>query len=294
LSREKYGDKVTADLKGRAEVELATALRRCTRHAEAEAALVRASQHLAEGTGSESLRARHLTVRGALYGDELRYREAYEALDAAAEQYRRLGDDHNRGQALAIKATYAAQVGDLDDVIEYLTAALPLIDDARDPYVGFAATHNLIHCLILNERFAEARALLRDKAWRYAHAGQLDQAKRLGLEGMIAAGLGEIEVAERVYLESKEAYESLGDAYHVGIVELDLGCLYLERGQIDQARRAALEAAGIFRTLSLPEEGLAAVRLLEDTARARALSAVNLRAIANTLRTGARSVPPQE
>ena len=93
----------------------------------------------------------------------------------------------------------------------------------------------------------------------------MDWVRRRWLEGRIAAGLGELDKAERELLAARGDFEQAGLAFAAAIVDLDLVAVWLRQGRTREICSAALGGlVDAFRRIGVEREALGAVLLLAE------------------------------
>lgn len=285
----RYGVQFVADLLARAWGELGNAYRVADDLVAAEQTLAEASLLAGQGTGAPLLRALLLEFMGSLCGAQRRFSEAFATFDAARALYAESGERQQIGRVLISKGLYTCYANDLDRAIHLLRNGLALVDEEREPQLALAAVHNIVYSLAELGRFLDARALLRQNRERYErHAGAMDLIKRTWLEGAIAAGLGELEMAESCLLEASAGFKAAGARYDHALVSLDLAAIWLRRGETLPARQLVEESALVFRQLGIAREALAALLMLERAFELEVASLALVEPVTSYLRRLAR------
>ncbi len=281
LDPESYSPQLRNDLIGRAWTDLGNARRVLSDHRGAEDAFELAREHIAAGTG-DPLEDAHLHYcRNALRSAQRRFAEAHQEIQAAMVAYRKVGDVHLQGRALVSDAVTYARAGDIDTSIRLHREALPLIDRQREPRVFLAAQHNLVGDLVDIGRPAEALALMEDIRPLYERCGgQIILLRRRWIEAQAAMDLGDHARAEEAFLEVRDAFAAREMPYDVAIASLDLANLYAEQGRTAEIRQLAIDALAVFRALKIDREGIAALILFEQAARAEAVTISLIRQLA--------------
>jgi tetratricopeptide (TPR) repeat protein len=289
LATSRYGAEFVADVQARAWAELGNAYRIANDLAAAEQALAKAAALARRGTGAPVLRALLLEFRGSVFGCLRRFTEAFGTLDAAREIYAQEGEGHQAGRILITKGLYATYANEFERAITLLDQGLAQVEERRDPRLVLAASHNTANALAELGRLSEARALLARNRERYErHGGRMDVLRRTWLEGTIAAGLGELDEAERCLVEVRGAFKRFEVPYELSLVSLDLAAVWLRQGRTQPARQLVEDAAAIFRHLGITREALAAVLVLQRAFELEAASVALLEPVAALLRRLAR------
>ncbi len=259
---------IVRGIQARAWAQLGNAFRISADHAAAEQAFASAEELLAAEPRIVPLdRARVLDQLASLRRDQGRYGEAFRLLDRVVAIFRKLGQWHLLGRALAQKSMVCDEVGDVETEMALLRQALDLLDPQADPRMFLAARHNLILALNQCGRHREAFALLYHTRPLYVEAGDRINLVRLRwLEGAVAAGLGRIERAETAFREVRDAWASLGLGLDAALAALDLAGIYALQGRSADMRRLAEEMLVIFQSLSIQREALAAILLFHQAA----------------------------
>lgn len=277
-----------ADMQARAAMELANALRVADRLWEAEAQIDRASQLLAEGTGSPSLSLRLRDIRASLLSARHCYPEALALLSEIESEHRRTGNRHGAGRSLLAQASLVAQLGDPQEALWILERAKPLIDPAREPDLARIVAHNRLLMLMDAGRFEEALEHLRESEAVLASGGRLDQARGLWARGRIFAVLGRLDLAESALRQAREELAALGTGAHAALAGLELATLLLRRGEREEARRYATEALDIFTGLKIRDPQVEAVLVLGEALREDLLTVGLLQSVSDFLRISER------
>jgi tetratricopeptide (TPR) repeat protein len=280
-----YGERLVADFRCRAAIELGNAYRVADRLDEADKALGEAAELCLQGTGDVQLRARMCDIQASLLADRRRFEAACEALEAVREIHRRTGDSHLAGRALISQGLYTVYQGKPDEAIDLIRRGLQLIDGRRDPELLFVAIHNQARCLMEAGRFREARTLLWTNLQRHGESvGRVNSLKLRWLRAQIDCGLDELERAENGFLEVRRGFGEVGLAYTEALVNLELALLLARQGRTDESRTFALEAAEVFLSLGIRRELLAAVLVLRQALELRVESTALLDSTLDFLR----------
>ncbi len=283
LPEDETPGEIVHGIQARAWAQLGNALRISGDHAGAEESFASADRLIAADPRIASIdRARVLDQCASLRRDQGRYGEAFRLLDRVIGVYRKLGQWHLLGRALAQKAMVYDEVGELEAEMDLLRQALDLLDPQADPRIFLGTRHNLILALNQSGRHREACALMYHTRPLYLEAGDRINLVRLRwLEGLLAAGLGRLDRAEAAFLEVRADWVELELPYDAALVSLDLAGIYALQGRTADMRRLAEEVLGIFHDASIHREALAAllvfhqaaileeagVRLVEDISR---------------------------
>ncbi len=279
-----------ADLRCRTWAELANAQRLIGDLGAAEHSLAIAEMHRNRGTGLPGLAADLLDRGASLMIDQRRFVEAGEYLDRLIALRRALGQPSQVGKALVLQGIAADYREDPGQARRLFLAALDELDPAVDGRLVMIALHNLVDCEILLDRFEEARRAQRALAPLYdCHAGEMDRLKRRGQEGKIAAGLGDLHLAEAIFRENRAAYERQGMPFYVALADLDLAAVWVRQGRFAAVYEVADQLVCSFSALGIGREALASFLLLREAARTEDATIALIRKVAAQLgRGGAR------
>ncbi|MFY9822802.1 MAG: hypothetical protein WAM82_15575 [Thermoanaerobaculia bacterium] len=276
-----------ADLRCRAAIELANTLRVADELDPAEASLQRATELFLLGTQDDLLGARLFDVQASLYAARRHFDLACSSLDLVADVYRRHGDAHLAGRALISKGIYLGYRGDAEEAVRLIGAGLAGLDAGRDPGLVSSSVQTRAWFLVDCGRFLEARAALRDLQQRDL-GGRVNELKVRWLEGHIAAGLHELDLAEHALRQVKEGFEQIGLAYKAALVGLELGAVWLQQDHPDAAEGMALECTDVFLALGVQRELLASILVLRKAAETRGLTVALLHQVIDALQEGER------
>ncbi|HEX2254995.1 MAG TPA: hypothetical protein VHQ65_17145, partial [Thermoanaerobaculia bacterium] len=230
-----HGERLLADLSGRAWCHAAEARRRRGDLAGADECFRQAGE-LLEGSGDPAERAAFFHRFAFLRRDELRHLEAQDLLERAAGLYAESEDGERQGSVLADLGAMLLDRGHLDEALPVLLEALRLIDPLSDPLTAVRLRQSL--------------------AFAFADGGEMDQAawmlaevERLGavdpctalrttwLAGRVAAGTDRPDEAEERFHAARRGFRDTGCLYEALQVAMDLALLYVR-----QQRRTDLKA----------------------------------------------------
>jgi tetratricopeptide (TPR) repeat protein len=270
-----------ADLQARAWAELGNVTRVADDLSVAEAALARALDLSACGTGDPRLLARIMDLTASLYTDQRRFAEARRLLDGVYTIYHRLGDTHSAARALISKGISAGAALQSEEAVGLLQRGICLADAAREPRLIFQAVHSLLWGLLDCGNVAEVEKLWDQVQELYSvYAEGAVALREQWLEGRVAAGLGKDERAERVFLRVRRGFREAERHYDAALVSLDLAAVWLRQGRTTEILESVEEMIAIFRSLDIQREALAALLMLrgaleKDQATAALLQAVS-------------------
>ena len=292
LEPRRYGRALLTDLQARAWAELGNAYRVHDEIHKAERALARAAQLVGRGTGALGLAARVAELTASLRAHQRRFRDAFRELGLAEGLYERDGDPTGVGRVLVSKGLYSGYDGDLDGALLFLQRGLDRLDPEEDSQLRFLALHNIALCRIEQGRFREARTdLFQMLPLYHQHAGRMDWVRRRWLEGRIAAGLGELDKAERAFSAARADFAAAGLVFAAAITDLDLIGIWLRQGRTKEIYRAVGGLVDTFREIGVEREALGAVLLLAEALTRDGMTLDLVEATSHVLRRLERTQP---
>lgn len=288
-----YSTQLIHDLEARCWIHLANTQRILAELPSAEKSLTEADRLLQLGTDDPLERAGYLSAYGRLRIDQRRCLEAVRMLQRSVQLYKRLGDRHQAGCTLVTLAMAQTQLNEPARAIATLRHALDLIEVERDPRLQLFANHNLIDMLCADGRYLEARPLMaRAKGLYERFASPVMRLHQLWLQGRIALGLGQNELAADTLHRAKEGFFELGKIEKAALVSLELALAQLKLGKRNEVAELAQEALETFRALDIPREILAALLVLAEAARDQRLSVALLGEIVRRAQAGSGAEAP--
>lgn len=274
LDRELYRETRVNDLRARAWAVLANAERIVCDFRAAEKSFAKAERLLKGGTGDPLERAHLLLLKASLHGHQQRFQEAFRLLDRVVRIGRRSNDLHLCGKALITKGFLAGMAHEPELSVALLEEGAPLVDPAVEPRLLVAAYHNLMLGLTEAGRVQEASRLMERTRELYLRVGDRMSLIRLGwLEGKIALALGQLEEAERLFLEARRELIQRELGYDTALLSLDLAQVYARQGRGTEMRRLAEEMLPIFQSRNVQREVVSALIVFQ---RAAALEKVTV------------------
>ncbi|HEX6900322.1 MAG TPA: hypothetical protein VF789_11435 [Thermoanaerobaculia bacterium] len=259
-----YGRSVVLDFRARAWAFLGNARRLSFDLTGAEEALDQAESCLEQGSADPMEEARILDLRASLLGDQGRFEQAAEILDAVIDIYNELRESHFKGRAMISKGHFLGFSGWPEDAIRVTRKGLGLLDLNREPRLVLMARHNLAWFLTDCGRAAEARWQL--ERFRHVYSDFRDpwtELRLAWLDGRIAGGLGQLEKAEEILREVRRRFLADGHGYDASLVTLDLAHLYLQKGRTAEVRELAQETFSVFHSKDVHRQALAALEMFE-------------------------------
>lgn len=291
LGPEDHDPRVLADLRARSWAHLGNAHRILSDFRTAEDAFRNALEHLAQGTGSPADASFLGELRIALRLAQRRFQEVDALADEVAQIYRQIGDSHLLGRILIRKGTSRIHQEEWASASRYLRQGLRLVDAQRDPRLHLIGRHNLLFCLLEEDRLDEAREILGKLRAGYSELGDpLNLVRLRWLEGKIALKEGDTAAAELHLNETRQRFLDEGIGYETALVCMDLAKVYADQGRNSELKVLAAAMVPIFQSRDIHEEALAALVLFHQAAEAEAVTLTLVSRLARYLEK-ARSEP---
>jgi tetratricopeptide (TPR) repeat protein len=273
LDPRRYGRDVIADVAARSWAFKGNAHRLQDQHAAAEQAFERARMLLTAGTGDPLAQAEVLSLRASLLIDQRRFDTAHNLLQKSVRIYRDIGESHLEARTL-LKQSHLYEVHNQSALaVGALERALQSIDTEREPLVELIARHNLIGILSKNQRADEARRILEESADLYERfRAPWVERRTIWLEGMIALGLDELELAEERLERARGLYDASGEVYYWALVSLDLALVLAAEQRTAELKALAETLFNTFKELEIHREAFASLLLFYRSAQSEEIS----------------------
>lgn len=245
-----------------------------------------------EGGGDGATRSELDSLEGSLRRDQRRFSEAEALLRRAVLAYRGgEADPIKAARTLITLGSLYREQGKPAQAVRAAEDALELLDSEQEPHLHFYAHHNRTHALCTQGRYPEARAAMSENATLYQrYMDPLSQLRVAWLEGKIARGLGETEVAESHFLVARYGFLKHEIAFDAALVSLELADLYLEVGRTGEVGALAGEMVEVFTRLEVHREATTALLLFSEAAQLERVTAKQV-ADLSTYLTRARRDP---
>ncbi len=270
------------DLLGTAKALEGNASRLFGEYREAEACFDSAHRILETGSGDPIVFAELLSYRVSLLLDQVQLDQAKVVAGQAISIFQKAGEDHQAGTVLIKKGLIEAGLGVPAQAVKSLGKALELLDAERDPQMVLITHKNL--ALYIGEAGDPARGLeVLEKYRSEEHTPERIQIFHTWIEGKMRAKLGEYEVATAALESVRNLFAEQGDAPNAAAATLDLALIHAKAGQLEAVQRVALEALPLLLPLDIPDAALAPLILLEETARAQAVTVTLLQRLQRKL-----------
>lgn len=222
------------------------------------------SQEITEG----EVLARVDELEASLLRDQRRLEDAEQLLERASLLYRRAGSPQASARVLLNLGSVYFHENRLGKACEATERALQRLDSESEPRLYLCARYNLALYLTRLGKPASAVTLLTEDQALYHQSTEPGMRLRLAwIQGDLAALQGDVEKAERLYLEARNGFIRERDAFDVAMVSLDLALLYLGEGRAREVRKLADEMVVLFRAEGVRREALAALLLLNNATR---------------------------
>jgi len=224
-------------------------------------------------------------LEGSLRKDQRRFDEAEDLLGRALALYRLAGWEERLAKVMLILADVHHYRGDPIRAISVVKSALRQIRPAHEVNDYLCARHNLTSYLTSSGCYEEASELLDEDAELFAiHGSPVHRIRREWLVGLVAAGLGQADVAERSFLAARDAFLDRGLGFDAAMVSMDLAALYLRAGRVKEVRSLAEAMIPIFQSQDIHREALAALVMFQEAARREAVTLAFVERLAAYLR----------
>jgi tetratricopeptide (TPR) repeat protein len=283
---EAYDPHWVLDLRARAFAYLGNGLRVLGELRSAEDAFLEAERLLTKSmTGNTRVEAEVWDLKSSLRGNQRRLPEAIELADRALSLYKENRDQHGVARSLLAMAKALQESGELERAIDLLQHLPEELDPAREPDFFRYARYNLLGCLSLAGRHAEAEQLLPEVRRLFRDSAQpLDFVRLRWTEGSIDLGLGRTAQAEAAFREVQKEFLDRMMGYDAALAALDLAALYAQEGRTEDLRRLAGEIMPVFASREVHREAMVALILFQQACVEERLTVKLARHLADFLR----------
>ena len=242
------------------------------------------------GTGNLESKAEILSRESSLRRAQRRLPDALTLLDLALAIYEENQDRQGIGKALLKKAKILQELDDLPMSIELLQEAALKFDPQHERRLLTLARYNLLGCLALAERYAEAEQLLPEvQSLLLEDAQPLDLVRLHWAEGLLHLGLGRLGPAEAAFRGVQREFLARGMGYDAALVSLDLARLYAQEGCADDLKKLASELMPIFESRDVHREAIVALLMFQRACEEERMTVEMIREVAAFLRRERRS-----
>lgn len=262
------------DLKTRAKAYLANAKRARGDLDEADQVFVEVRRSLATGCSNDvDLHAEVNRLEAGLRLDQRRLGDAEQLLDRAVLLHREQRDFKALSRVLIIRSGVRRHADNLAGALEDIHLALEHLSPETDAHLHLCALSNLALYSCDLGHHTEAKRLIDQHRDLYERSlSQLDRIRFSWLEGIIARGLGDVELSRQLLHRARTLYIADEHYFNAALVSLDLALLYLEQGRFQELRQVSLLVEPILRSKGLHREATAALLLFQRAAAADAVT----------------------
>jgi DNA-binding winged helix-turn-helix (wHTH) protein/tetratricopeptide (TPR) repeat protein len=210
-------------------------------------------------------------------------------LERALAAFRLVGDRRRTAMMLNNQGLVRRQQGRLDESEALHLQSYAMREELGDT-MGMGRIRNMLANLYLARGQFEAARESAEEAIEIAHrtSDRLFEATALSHRGSAELELGDLEAAERSFLESRQVFVEIQDRMRVLMSDLRIARVGLLRGQSADAERVAAEVLAAAREARLNAPEIEALEMLGDAARARddvALAEARYREALDTVRS---------
>jgi tetratricopeptide (TPR) repeat protein len=268
LGARDHGEAKVEDLRGRARLYLANALRVASDFTASEELFRSAHVHLAAGTGDPVEYGHLFLLESMLRYAQRRFDDAHQLLDQARDRFESVADTHSVGRVILMRGAVFTLAGESERAIDAHRQALELLDRKRDPRQYQIAQHSMMYCLNEAGRHDEAFKMLEDV--REGYRGTRDRMLLLRLtwtEGRIELARGRLVEAEAAFSAVRNAFIQEDIPIEVALASLDLALVYYHQRRTTEMKELAVQMLTVFRSLRFQREAIAALMLFQRAAQ---------------------------
>lgn len=200
--------------------------------------------------------------------------KAQELLKRSVSLYLLAGTREKAAHPLLTLGRLHNAAGDPLAAVEVTRGAVKIMNPTEEPRLFVFAHLNI--ALFLHEagRHAEAmEALTEASEQARSFPDAYTQVRITWLEGKLAAALGDLDRAEKTFLEVRENLIARRQRYDAAMVSLDLALLYLRQNRTADLMTIAEEMHALFTAEEVLREALAALLVFQEAARKEQLTA---------------------
>jgi tetratricopeptide (TPR) repeat protein len=158
--------------------------------------------------------------------------------------------------------------------VEVTRGAVKIMNPTEEPRLFVFAHLNIAFFFHEAGRHAEAmEALTEASEQARSFPDAYTQVRITWLEGKLAAALGDLDRAEKTFLEVRENLIARRQRYDAAMVSLDLALLYLRQNRTADLMTIAEEMHALFTAEEVLREALAALLVFQEAARKEQLTA---------------------
>jgi len=224
-------------------------------------------------------------LEGALRKEQRRFVLAEELLTRAVTLFGLVGAEERIASVLMTLSAMYFHRGLPTEAAETVQRALGKISLKADPRLYLCGRLNLSLYLTEAGKHEDGDRLLAEDASLYNEYGDdWLLLRRTWLLGKIAAGRGQIEVAEDRLREARDGFIVRGVGYDAAMVSLDLALLYLTEKRTAKVKQLAEEMLPIFEAQDVHREAVSALILFQDAAHREVATIASVKKLAAYLR----------
>ncbi len=247
IEKTPYGPDFLSDLRVRTWAALANAYRVNELYRYAEAAFRQARKLLDEGTGDLMLRAHIDDLEASLRKAQRRFSEAYELHDEAFEAYRKLGERHLSGRALASKGITLWLSGKPKAAVDALRRGIALLDPRCDPKLVLTAQHDLLTALVdAGDLHGAVRLLVQSGLREKLADDPLNRLRVRWVEGKILARQKRYAEAEQIFAEVRTGFREQKLEYVAVVAGVDQTIMLVRQKKLHEAHLVAHDLSIVF------------------------------------------------
>ena len=228
-------------------------------------------------------------MEASLRRDQRRFEDAELLLTRSILLYQLARAPAEAARSLLILGALYNQQGDPAKAAAATRRAQKTLHPEEEPRLYLCACHNLAGYLCEAGEFREAQAALDQSRELYRRfPDSWTQLRLTWLEGKIARGLGELDLAEAAFLGARQGFIAERRAYDAALVSLELALLYAETGRTAELKELLAEVIPIFEEKEIHREALAALLLFQDAARLERVTVETVKELVAYLRRAER------
>jgi tetratricopeptide (TPR) repeat protein len=255
------------DLRARAWLGYANALRVSGDFNAADQAFLNAQTHMKTGGGTLPLRARVLKQLGSLRLDQRRFGESRPLIREATEIWRDLHDRQEVARCLVLEANAASEEGDPGAALRLLDQSERIADSTADPKLGLIIAHNRTRYLAENLQVGAAVDLHDQVSAQFAPTIEpLLHIRLTWTKGQLLCWGGHFEPAIEALSSAQQDFLAQGNRCDAAMVSIELASVLGRVGRRHEMRMLAAAAFQEMTARRITREALAALILLRKSA----------------------------
>jgi tetratricopeptide (TPR) repeat protein len=240
-----------------------------------------------QGSRDVRLLARIAAYAAAVLCHLRRFPEALSLIEKEIELWEALGERGQAKKRRVVLALYTNYAGDPRRALAILCGVLPALDRGGDPELALAAAHNALWFMTeLGWHSLAGRCLPLVRPLYQRDGRHLNLVRLRWLEARIEVATGSREEALAMFAEARDGFAEVDLPFPAAIVAIDLALVWAEEERFEEIETLARELYATFRSIGVPREGMAALLLVEEAARARKLATLR-----DSLRSAAALLP---